>query len=93
MNKFYDTLKKHIADHQSNLDNGDSVLILLYKAHSECNRLDYDRVKADFKELYHQMNGMTLPEIERILDPICSLYMDHERAGFIEGIRSGIRLQ
>jgi len=92
MDKFYDVLKQHIANHQPNLGSGDSVLSLLYEAYSECNRLDDDRIKADFNELYRQMNGLDLREMDQILDPVCSLCRDHERAGFMEGIKIGIRL-
>lgn len=92
MDKFYDVLKQHIADHQPNLGSGDSVLSLLYEVYSEYNRLDDDQIKADFNELYRQMNGLDLQEMDRILDPVYSLCRDHERAGFMEGIKIGIRL-
>ena len=92
MDKFYDVLKQHIANHQPNLGSGDSMLSLLYEAYSECNRLDDDRIKADFNELYRQMNGMDLREMDHILDPVCSLCRDHERAGFVAGIKLGIML-
>ena len=92
MDKFYDVLKQHIANHQPNLGSGDSVLSLLYEAYSECNRLDDDRIKADFNELYRQMNGLDLREMDQILDPVCSLCRDHERAGFTAGVTIGIKL-
>lgn len=92
MDKFYDVLKQHIADHKPNFGSGDSVLSLLYEAYSECNRLDDDRIKADFHELYRQMNGLDLREMDHILDPVCSICLDHERAEFIEGVKIGIRL-
>jgi len=55
---------------------------------------DYDneQIKADFEELYRQMNGMPLREMDQIIYPVCKLCRDHERAGFAEGIRIGIRL-
>ena len=69
------------------------MLSLLYEAYSECNRLDDDRIKADFHELYRQMNGLDLREMDRILDPVCSLCRDHEKAGFVAGIRVGVMLK
>ena len=92
MDKFYDVLKQHIADHQPNFGNGNSVLTMLYEDYSECNRLDDDRIKADFYELYRQMNGLDLRDMDHILDPVCSLCRDHERAGFIVGIKIGMML-
>ena len=92
MELFYDVLKEYIADHQPNFGDGESVLTLLYEAYSECNRLDDAQIKADFNELYQLMNGMELREMDRIIYPVCKLCRDHERSGFIEGIKIGIML-
>ena len=39
------------------------------------------------------MNGMELREMDRIIYPVCRLCRDHERAGFIEGVKIGVLLQ
>ena len=44
------------------------------------------------EELYRQMNGMPLREMDRIVYPVCKLCRDHERAGVVEGIKIGVRL-
>ena len=93
MNQFYDVLKRIVADHQPNFADGDSILTMLYEAYSECNRLDDAQVKDDFHELYQLMNGMDLREMDRIIYPVCKLCRDHEKAGFIEGVKVGILLQ
>ena len=92
MNQFHDVLKRIVADHQPNFGDGDSVLTMLYEAYSECNRLDDAQIKADFEELYRLMNGMELREMDKIIYPVCKLCRDHERSGFIEGMKLGIRL-
>ena len=51
------------------------------------------RIKEDFKELYRQMNGMPLQEMDKIIYPVCKLCRDHEKAGFVEGVKVGIRLR
>ena len=38
------------------------------------------------------MNGMELRETDRIIYSVCILCRDHEKAGFIEGIKVGIML-
>ena len=38
------------------------------------------------------MNGMPLREMDQIVYPVCKLSRDHEKAGFIEGIRIGVLL-
>ena len=92
MNQFYDVLKRIVADHQPNFGDGDSVLTMLYEAYSECNRLDDAQIKDDFHELYQLMNGMELRDMDRIIYPVCRLCRDHEKSGFLEGVKIGIRL-
>ena len=54
--------------------------------------MDDAQIKADFNALYQAMNGMELQEMDKIIYPVCTLCRDHERAGFIEGIKVGIHL-
>ena len=51
------------------------------------NPYDNDEIKADFEELYQQMNGMSLRNMDKVIYPGCKLCRDHEKAGFIEGIK------
>ena len=90
MKKFYDVLSRYVSENQPNFGNSDSVLTMLYEAYSDCNQMEDAQVKAAFEELYRQMNGMDLQEMDRILDPVCSLCRSHERVGFVEGIKIGV---
>ena len=90
MNQFYDVLKRIVTDHQLNFGDGDSVLTMLYEAYSEYNRLDDVQIKDDFHELYQLMNGMDLRDMDKIIYPVCKLCRDHEKSGFVEGIKLGI---
>ena len=92
MEKYLETLKRHIAEHPPNFGDGESVLTMLYECHNENNPCDNEQIRADFNELYQQMNGMPLREIDKIVYPVCKLCRDHERAGFVEGIRLGVLL-
>ena len=92
MKNFYDVLSRYVSENQPNFGNGDSVLTMLYEAYSDCNQMEDDQIKAAFEELYRQMNGMELYEMDRILDPVCSLCRSHERTGFIAGVRMGFIL-
>ena len=92
MDKIIKLLEDHILESQPNFGDGESVLTLLYESFSECNRLDDAQVKADFEELYRLMNGMALREMDQIIYPVCKLCRDHEKSGFIEGIKMGMRL-
>lgn len=90
MTDLYAALRSHIGT-QPPID-GESVLTVLYEAYSEVNPMDDGRIKQDFHQLYEQMNGMTLTEMDRILDPVCALCRTHQRSGFIHGVQIGVRL-
>ena len=93
MNSYFEKLKAYIQSKPPNYGDGESVLTMLYECHNESNPYDNEQIKADFNELYRLMNGMELREMDRIIYPVCRLCRDHERSGFIEGIKVGVLLQ
>ena len=92
MNTFFEALKAYIEQYPPNYGDGDSVLGMLYEFHNENSPYDNEQIREDFNELYQQMNGMPLREMDKIIYPVCKLCRDHEKAGFIEGIKIGILL-
>ena len=93
MKEYFEMLKQRGADNPSNYGDADSVLGLLYECFNENNPYDNEQIKADFEELNRQMNGMPLREMDKIVYPVCKLCRDHERSGFVEGIKIGVRLR
>ena len=92
MEEYFRALETCVASCKLNLGDGESILSLLYEAYGDANRIDDDQIKADFGELYHILNGMTLREMDWIINPVCALCRDHERNGFVHGVQVGIRL-
>ena len=92
MNPYFESLKAHIKANPPNFGDGESVPTMLYECYNENNPYDNAQIRSDFNELYQQMNGMPLREMDNIVYPVCKLYRDHEKAGFIEGIRLGVLL-
>ena len=93
MEKYFEKLRSYIAENPPDFGDGDSVLTLLYETYAESNRMDDGTIKEDFNELYRQMNGMELREMDKIIYPVCTLCRDHQRSGFVEGVKVGIRLK
>ena len=92
MKAFLEQLKANIAENPPSFGDSASALALLYEAYNEVNPMDDTQIKADFNTLYQAMNGMELQEMDKIIYPVCTLCRDHERAGFVEGIKVGIHL-
>lgn len=93
MKNYFEILRTYIAENPPDFGDGDSVLTLLYEAYAEFNKMDDGTIKEDFNGLYRQMNGMELREMDKIIYPVCTLCRDHQRSGFVEGIKVGIRLR
>ena len=93
MKNYFEKLRTLVAENPPDFGDSDSVLAFLYEAYNETHNMDDAQTKADFRTLYQAMNGMTLQEMDTITDPVCALCRDHQRSGFIEGIRIGIRLR
>ena len=92
MKSYLEALKSCIEQNPPNYGDAESILGMLYECHNENNPYDNEQIKADFHELYQQMNGMSLNEIDQIIYPVCRLCRDHERAGFVEGVKIGVQL-
>ena len=70
----------------------ESFLAILYECYDDLNGLDDKNIKADFDDLYRVMNGKSLQEMDEVLYPVCRLCRDHQRAGFVAGVKVGIQL-
>ena len=93
MNEFMTALQTHLAIQQPKYpNNAGSILEVLFDAYNESSGFDNAAIKADFEELYRLMNGKTLKEIDEIIYAVCTLCRDHEKVGFIEGVKVGMLL-
>ena len=87
-------LRDYISAQQSNYGFGDaeSLLEMIYAHYNEWNDFDNQSITDGFEELYARISGLSLRDMDKIIDVVCALCSDHEKAGFIEGIKLGIRL-
>lgn len=90
MNDYPTALQTHLAAQQPTNQN---LLDLLFDAYNDTTGMDNEEIKADFEELYQLMNGKPLKEVDEIIYTVCTLCRDHEKAGFVEGVRVGVRLE
>ena len=94
MNEYVEALKRHMAENPPNYgSDANSILEMLFTYYHECNNKDTDAGKAAFEDLYQRMHGMPLREMDRIVDAVCVLCTEHEKAGFVEGVKVGIQLK
>lgn len=89
---YFRVLGEHIQSQPLKLGDAESVLDLLYESYIDLQGYDNEQIKSDFNELYSLMNGMPIREMDKIIYPICTLCRDHERSGFIHGVKVGLHL-
>ena len=90
---YFEQLKVHLENHPPNFGDGDPVLSMLYECYTESHRTDDASIRVGFDELYHQMHGQSLREMDKVIYTVCTLCREHERAGFVHGIQVGVRLE
>ena len=91
MNEYIEALKRYVAENPPNYgSDAQSILEMLFTYYPECNTTDTDAMKAAFEDLYQRMHGMPLREMDRIVDAVCTLCREHEKAVFVEGVKIGL---
>lgn len=71
---------------------GPTALTMLYECYSDSQKMEDAQTKAAFHALYEEMNGMALRDMDNIIYPVCALCREHQRTGFIGGVKIGILL-
>ena len=66
---------------------------LIRRWNAKVGNTDTDAVKAAFEALYLRMHSMPLREMDRIVDAVCTLCREHEKAGFVEGVRFWVQVE
>ena len=94
MQPYIEKLKTYLAENPPHYGDCDahSILEMLYSHYIEYNLLDTPQIKSNFETLYHQLTGMSLRELDNIIDTVTTLCWHHEKSGFTEGIKLGILL-
>ena len=94
MEKWYRLILDHLKDHSPDFgdDNAQSVLETLYGYYNQYNRMDTAEIKAGFEDLYEKMTGMPLRDMDEIIYTVCTLCREHEKSGFVEGVKVGVLL-
>ena len=73
--KYIQALKKLVLSDGLNLGDADTVLEMIYDCYNENHPYDNEEIKVDFNELYRQMNGMALREMDNIIYPVSNSFI------------------
>lgn len=94
MKSYFDILKAHVEAHPPNYGDSDiqSILEMLWNTYCQHNQMDSEQIKNGFAELYSHIKHLPLSDVDGVNDIVCSLCWEHEKAGFVEGVKVGIHL-
>lgn len=87
-------LGRFVEEHPPNFGDGDadSILKMLFVHYEEFNRFDTEEIRDNFARLYQELEGLSLRQLDRVIDTACTLCRNHEMAGFVEGVKVGVRM-
>lgn len=71
----------------------ESLLSLLYDAYFETQGPSSQAIRDGYKSLYEYIKKLPTNDKEAVIDLVSTLCMEHERSGFIEGVRLGFQLK
>lgn len=80
------TFIKQIEEYRKD---GDSVTDVLFHGHLEKKAVDEESIRQGFAQLDAVLGKLTLKEYDRVWDAVCGLCNEHERRGFLAGLRTG----
>lgn len=92
MNTVLRSLLTYVAKHPHQLGDCDTILDVIYDRYKEYYSIETVEMKEDFRQLHTVFEETQNDECDKIIDIVCSLCNEHEKIGFTEGIKLGIRL-
>ena len=69
-----------------------SVLDMLYDCYEGLNNFDTEEIRRDYHKIYEELEGMSLRQLDNVIDLTSTLCRNHEMQGFREGVKVGILL-
>jgi hypothetical protein len=92
MKRYVEVLRRELHKFPPSFGDADSVLEMLYGCYNQHNRMDTEAIKAGFEELNERMTGMPLRDMDDIVYTACTLCREHEKSGFVAGVKVGMLL-
>ena len=95
MEEFLRKLSAYIAKHPPALhsEDADTILDALFWVYSEAACADGQAVLQYNENLNCLLNGLPAERVNTIIDTVNDLCWEHERRGFINGFKLGMRLE
>lgn len=94
MDTYKKILKSYLMGEEPNYGDGGShsLLEMLNRHYTEQNPMEDDAIRGEFDSLDGILSKLPLREHDAVWDLVCRLCGNHQRQGFLHGVRVGVRL-
>ena len=94
MEQFLQKLSAYVEEHPlvQHSEDADTILDALFWVYSEAACADSQAVRQHNENLNRLLNGLPAERVNTIIDTVNDLCWEHERQGFINGFKLGMRL-
>ena len=72
--------------------NAQNLLEMLYEKYCDWNDFNDDQTRESIRAVNERLKQLSIPEIDSVMDIVYTVCHNHQRTGFCEGIKIGIRL-
>jgi len=95
MKEYLQKLSAHIAEYPPDIhsDGGDTILDALFRAYCESAGTDNENVQQGYDALQQLLQCLPAQDVNTIIDTVNDLCWEHDRLGFINGFKIGMRLE
>ena len=94
LNDWWQPLLDHIIENPPSFGdcNAQNLLEMLYEKYCDWNDFTDDATRESIRAVNERLKHLSIPEIDSVMDIVYRICRNHQRTGFCEGIKIGIRL-
>ena len=95
MEEYLQNLSAYVAEHPPDIHSDDvqTILDALFWAYCESAGADNDNVQQGYDTLQQQLQLLPTQDVNAIINTVNDLCWEHDRQGFINGFKMGMRLE
>ena len=95
MEEYLRKLSAYVAEHPPDIHSDDvhTILDALFWAYCESAGADNENVQQGYNTLQQQLQRLPAQDVNTIINTVNDLCWEHDRQGFINGFKMGMRLE
>lgn len=92
MKSLVEKLLAYYTEHPPSLDNAETILDMLWWSFTECNPIENEQCRSDFRAIRERLSNLDPNTIDEVFNLVCDLCTEKERLSFQGGMKLGVLL-